>query len=281
MTTQTVDLVSVFSDVTKTLKANKETLNQADVYNKDHGTNMVKTFSTITNALKQKKGSDQGEALAYAAELLSQKSKSSSSQLYAQGLQQASQQVRGKSIDAQTGLQLLQTLLGAGQASTQAPAPQSGAGDLLGSLLGGGQGSSQTGGMSDLLGSLLGGGQSSQNSSSGGDLLGTLLGGGQSSSQSSQSSSGSGDLLGSLLGGLTGSQQSGQQSGGLSDGLDIGDLLTAGMAFMQAKQQGGNTMSALVSAFVAASGMGKSPHRQQSTQLVANTFLQALGKFAK
>ncbi len=278
MTNQSVDLTKVFSEVTKTLKANKLPLNEADTYNKDHGTNMVKTFSTITKALNEKKGAEQGEALEYAAQILSKKAASGSSQLYAKGLQQAAQQVRGKNIDANTGVQLLQTLLSAGQAPSQNTS-QSGAGDLLGSLLGGGQNSSQSGGMGDLLGSLLGGSQSgtqADDSSNAGDLLGSLLGGGQSS----QPASGSGDLLSSLLGGLTGSQQ-GQQSGGLSDGLDIGDLLTAGMAFMQSKQSGADTMSSLVSAFVAASGMGKTQHRQQSTQLVANSFLQALKKFAK
>jgi hypothetical protein len=278
MTNQSVDLTKVFSEVTKTLKANKQDLNTADTYNKDHGINMVKTFSTITKALTEKKGSEQGEALAYAAQVLSKKTASGSSQLYAKGLQQAAQQVRGKNIDANTGVQLLQALLSAGQTPNQST-PQSGAGDLLSSLLGGGQNSSQSGGMGDLLGSLLGGGHSgsqTDESANAGDFLGNLLSGGQSS----QPASGSGDLLSSLLGGLTGSQQN-QQSGGLSDGLDIGDLLTAGMAFMQSKQSGADTMNSLVAAFVAASGMGKTQHRQQSTQLVANSFLQALKKFAK
>ncbi|PKO06286.1 MAG: hypothetical protein CVU41_07590 [Chloroflexi bacterium HGW-Chloroflexi-3] len=58
--------------------------------------------------------------------------------------------------------------------------------------------------------------------------------------------------------------------------LDVGDLVTAGMAYFQAKQQGKIGMNALIDAFVAASGMGSSPHRQQSTPLVANTFMQAL-----
>ena len=255
MTNQSVDLTKVFSEVTKTLKANKQDLNIADTYNKDHGTNMVKTFSTITKALNEKKGAEQGEALAYAAQVLSKKTASGSSQLYAKGLQQAAQQVRGKNIDTNTGVQLLQSLLSAGQTPGQSNS-QAGVGDMLGSLLGGGQNSSQSSGIGDLVGNLLGGGQSSQ------------------------TASGSGDLLGSLLGGLTGTQQN-QQSGGLSDGLDIGDLLTAGAAYLQSKQSGADTMNSLVAAFTAASGMGKTQHRQQSTQLVANSFLQALKQFAK
>jgi len=258
MTNQSVDLTKVFSEVTKTLKANKQDLNTADTYNKDHGTNMVKTFSTITKALNEKKGAEQEEALAYAAQVLSKKTASSSSQLYAKGLQQAAQQVRGKNIDANTGVQLLQALLSAGQTPNQST-PQSGAGDLLSSLLGGVQNSSQSGGM--------------------GDLLGSLLGGGESGSQGNEPAN-PGDLLGNLLGGGQSSQQ-GQQSGGFSDGLDIGDLLTAGAAYMQSKQSGADTMNSLVAAFTAASGMGKTQHRQQSTQLVANSFLQALKKFAK
>jgi hypothetical protein len=52
------------------------------------------------------------------------------------------------------------------------------------------------------------------------------------------------------------------------------------MAFFQAKQRGEGNLNAIVSAFSAASGMGSQPHRQQSTQLVADTFLQALSRQA-
>jgi hypothetical protein len=81
-------------------------------------------------------------------------------------------------------------------------------------------------------------------------------------------------MLGALLGGLAGGGTSG---GGLQDGLDMGDLLQAGMAFFQAKQSGGSTMQALMQAFMAVSGMGKSADRTQSTELVVSSFLQALG----
>jgi hypothetical protein len=86
-------------------------------------------------------------------------------------------------------------------------------------------------------------------------------------------------LLNSLLSGLGGRKKQQQQSGaGLSDGLDAGDLLNAGMAFFQAKQRGEGNLNAIVNAVSAASGMGNQPHRQQSTQLVADTFLQALSR---
>lgn len=295
MAQNNVDLAGLFASVTQALAENQQNLNQADEYNSDHGDNMVRTFQTITGALEQKKNSSPSSALAYAAKQLSKNTASGSSQLYAQNLSQAATQLQGKTVDSRGAMELLQTLIGGGQA---AQSSQSGGGaDLLGSLLGGMAGSnaqpqsSPQGGTGDLLGSLLGGltgGETAPQSSGqggSGDLLGALLGGmggGDSSAQSSPQS-GTGDLLGSLLGGLTGNagggsssnQQSGQQSG-----MDLGDLLNGAMTFMQAKQSGGNTMTALVQAFMAASGMGNSPYRQQSTQIVVNSFLQALAKGA-
>jgi hypothetical protein len=289
-------LANIFQEVTKTLVENQQALNQADEQNHDHGTNMVKTFQTITRSIEKKKASPGGDALAYAAKQVSKEATSGSGKLYAQGLANAATQFKGQTIDTKGALQLLQTLIGGGQ-STQQQTTQSGGGDLLGSLLGGltGGGQSQqqqttqsAGG--DMLGSLLGGltgsGQSQQQQttqSTGGDLLGSLLGGltgGQAEQQQQTTQSTGGDLLGSLLGGLTGSgssQTTANNSATSSSGLDLGDLVNAGMAFMQAKQSGGSTASALLQAVLAGSGMGTSSHRQQSTQLVASSFLQALG----
>jgi hypothetical protein len=103
-----------------------------------------------------------------------------------------------------------------------------------------------------------------------------MAGGAQS--QSSGSAQSGEDLLSSLLGGLTGGQTT---SSGSSDGLDIGDLLNAGLNYMQAKQSGESTAQALVQAFMSASGMGNSTHRSESTSLVINSFLQALAKATK
>jgi len=223
-----VDLTDLFQSVTQALAENQHSLDQADTYNQNHGSNMVQTFQTITTALEKKKTSSPGTALAYAAKALERSADSGSSRLYAQNLSRAAADFKGKKMDAQGAMQLLQTLIGG-----QAPASSGGAsgGDLLGSLLGG-----MTGGQTPT--------QSSE--PSGGDLLGSLLGGGSSG------------------------------GGGLQDGLDLQDLLTAGMAFMQAKQSGGSTMQALVQAFTSASGMGNAQHRQESTQLVVQSFLQAL-----
>jgi hypothetical protein len=130
-----------------------------------------------------------------------------------------------------------------------------------------------------LIQSLMGGGQAAPNTSSAGmgNLLGTLLGGGSSTNQQTQGSTG--DLLGMLLGGsgTTQTNPQNQQSGG---GIDVGDLVNAGMTFMNTKSQGGNNLEALVKALVSNSAMGNSDHRSQSGALVANTLLQAIGKMA-
>ena len=280
MTNSGVDLVSLFQTVTQTLAQNQQGLNQADVYNQDHGTNMVQTFQTITEALQEKSGSADSTAMAYAAKKLEASTRSSSGHLYAQGLNQAAAQFKGKKVDAQGAMQLLQTLIAGGQVAPkpQAPAPQPQA--------------PAAGGDDDMLGQLLGGlmgGQTAQApqpqapAAGGDDMLGQLLGGlmGGQTAQAPQPqapAAGGADMLGALLGGLTGS--SGNQSNA-QDGLDMGDLLNAGMAYMAAKQQGGSNAQALLQAFLAGSGMGTAPHRQQSTQLVIGSFLQALSGMAK
>lgn len=262
MANDTALLANIFQAVTQTLVSNQQALNQADDQNHDHGTNMVQTFQTITNSLVNKQGSPASDAMRYAAQRLSKEATSSSGQLYAQGLANAANQFQGQTINPQSAVQLLQTLIGGGQQQQQTA--QTGGGDML----------------SALLGSLTSGGQPQQQQPSepaGGDLLGSLLGGltggGQPQQQQAAQPAG-GDLLGSLLGGLAGN---GNTQTNANNGLDMGDLLNAGMAFMQAKQSGGSNAGALLQAVLAGSGMGNSNHRAQSTQLVTNSFLQALG----
>jgi len=259
-----IDLVNIFQAVTQTLAQNQQSLDQADEYNHDHGTNMVQTFQTITNSLQQKQGKSDSSALTYAAKKLATNTTSGSGQLYAQGLSQAAAKFKGKTVDSKGALDLLQTLIGGGQAPQQGA--QSGSGDVLGALLGQLTGGEQS--------------QPSGSTGSGSDMLGSLLGqvtGGEQPKPSGTPQAG-GDILSSLLGWLTGNQASSSGSGG---GLDLGDLLNAGMSFMQAKQQGGSTAQALIQAFMSASGMGNSADRTQSTSLVINSFLQALASSGK
>lgn len=93
-------------------------------------------------------------------------------------------------------------------------------------------------------------------------LLQTMLGGGEASV-----SKGAGGLLDSLVGSIGG-----------EDGLDLGDILSAGAAFMQSKEEGDSNLEAAIDAVISASKMGETPHRAQSSKLVADTMLQTLMK---
>ncbi len=118
-------------------------------------------------------------------------------------------------------------------------------------------------------------GQKSVNPDNAMMLVQSLLGGGQ---PAPQQQSGGADLLGSLLGAVTQSQQpQGQQD----SGIDAGDLLNAGMAFMNAKNQGQDNLQAGLSALMAAGPLGQSSHRQQSGQVVGNALLQAISAMGK
>jgi len=240
-----LDLSSLFNVATQALAANQSSLNQADTENQNHGDNMVQAFSMISQALSGQQGASPSQQLNHASQVLAQNGTSGSAQVYSQGLAQAAQQLQGHSaVTPDNAMTLVQSLLGGGQQSA------SQGGDLLGALLGGGQQSAPQGG-ADLLGSLLGGGQSAPQG--GADLLGALLGGGQST----------------------------QPSGGQGqEGLDIGDVLNAGMTFMNAKQQGQGNLQAALSAVMAAGPMGQKPHRQQSGQVVGDALLQAVAGLA-
>jgi hypothetical protein len=103
-------------------------------------------------------------------------------------------------------------------------------------------------------------------------LIQSLLGGGQAASQQSGA-----DLLGSLLGGQSASQDGGQQQ----SGIDLGDIVNAGMSFMNAKQQGQDNLQAALTALMSAGPMAQKPHRQESGQVVANALLQFVAGMAK
>jgi hypothetical protein len=203
---------------------------------------MVQIFEVITQAMKEKQNASPADQLAYASQLLRAKSQSGSAQLYAEGLSDAASQFQGaKSINPDTAMTLIKTLLGA-----QGSVPvNSGSGDMLGNLLGG----------------LMGGAQQPAQSQGGGtdDMLGNLLGG--------------------LMGGGASAPSQGQPAG--DSKIDIGDLLNAGMAFAQTKQSGGSNLDAILNAVVSSSKMGDSAHRSQSGVLVANTLMQVVGKMAK
>jgi hypothetical protein len=73
----------------------------------------------------------------------------------------------------------------------------------------------------------------------------------------------------------------GGQHGQQTNGVDLGALLSAGMTFMSAKQQGQDNVQAALTALMSGGPLAQSQHRQQSGQLVANALLQAIAGMAK
>ena len=86
----------------------------------------------------------------------------------------------------------------------------------------------------------------------------------------------SGDgMLGGLLSSLTGGSNESQGD----QKLDMDDLLRAGMAFFQSKQDGESNTDAIMDALMAASPMGQTASRSQSGTLVASTLMNVAQSF--
>ena len=277
MPAKQVDLYSLFNSVNQVLKENKVALNEADPYNHDHGDNMVKNFKVITKALKEKKGATPTDQLQYASQLLSSSSNSGSAQMYSQNLAQAANQLTGqKAVTTENAMSLVQALLGGQLGGQQPQEPNQSAssdmmGQLLGSLLGGGAPAGQPTQPVD-----------NQPTDALGGLMGALLGNQTTSGSGGSSGSQQPDMLGGLMGALLGGgtsepQDQPAQSGQAAGGIDLNMLLNAGMAYMQASQQGAAPMQALVQAVLTGSQMNNSPHHSQSGQLVAGTLINTLG----
>lgn len=117
------------------------------------------------------------------------------------------------------------------------------------------------------------------NQDSAANLIQALMGSAQQPTTQKPATETGAGLLGSLLGSLAGGQASGQTED--QNGLDIGDLLNAGMAYMDSKQKGGSNTEAIINAILSSSPMGQSSHRAQSGSLVANTIMQVLSSMTQ
>lgn len=266
MAQKDVDLVKLFNSVTKTLKTEQATLNEADSYNHDHGDNMVKNFKVITKALKMKNGATPSEQLSYASQVLKSKSASGSANMYSQGLAEAAKQLMGQqSVNANNASSMIQALIGA---QPTAQEEKAGSGDMLGQILGG----------------LLGGGgtatptqeESSQSGDMLGGLMGSLMGGGGATAPAQEESSQSGNMMSGLLGSLLGGGGGGQSSSSGQSSGDLGSLLSMGASLLGGGGSGG--LGSLIGSLVGNSSMNDSVHHNQSGQLVVGALLGALGK---
>ena len=131
------DLSTVFKTVTEALKENQSNLDAADEYNGNHGTHMVETFNLIQKAVKSKSDKSASEQLAYASQKLRASTTSGSAQLYADGLEDAAEQFKGKEFNQKSAGTLINALMGS------KPSAEGGSGDFLSTLLGGLTGTAQ------------------------------------------------------------------------------------------------------------------------------------------
>jgi hypothetical protein len=247
---ETYDLSSLFGAALQTMVENRQEVNDLDGYNGNHGDNMVENLRIINDAVSTRSGRPPAEALRYASHELQARGRGSTSQYYAEGLDQAAERLEGRSgLNQDDVMSLVQSMLGAVPAEGQPQ--QSGADEgAFGQALGlsGGQ-QPQAGG--DVFGQLLGlsGGQQPQVDE---DVLGQALG--LSGGQQPQAD---GDVFGQLLG-LSGSPQPGADEDALGQAFGIpggqapqggGDVLgqlLGGLAGGQAPQGGGSVLGQLL-----------------------------------
>jgi hypothetical protein len=267
MTYTTHDLSQMFAQAVQTLNDNRQQINSLDGGNGNHGDNMVHNVEVIQQALKASSTQPPAQALRQAADALAGQGRGGTSQHYADGLRQAAQQLQGKTtLDNNDVTSLVQTLLGSVPAS-QSAASQTPAGNNpspthqphVKPVIGANQPAGPSG--DQLFGdvaNLLGGGQPASQPQSGGSIL---------------------DLLGGLAAGSSAPTQA-PASNNNSSGLDLGNLLNAGMAFIQAEQSGADTGQAALQALQAGLS-GSNPlqsgsPRAASGGLIAQTILGML-----
>lgn len=131
------NLVAVFEAITQNLERDRADLNQLDRDDNDSGDNMVANFQLVTSSLRQtvSQGGDQtdiGAALQQASQLLRSNGKGATAKIYAEGLDDASARLAGKSgFSLDDLMPLLEGLLGGAQRAQGSM----GGGDGQGSLL--------------------------------------------------------------------------------------------------------------------------------------------------
>jgi len=106
------DLSTVFKEVTEALKEHQSDLNAADEYNGNHGTHMVETFDLIQKAVESKSDAPASDQLAYASAQLRARTTSGSAKLYAEGLEEAAEQFKGKEFTQKSAGTLINALMG-------------------------------------------------------------------------------------------------------------------------------------------------------------------------
>ncbi len=89
-----LELAPLFTAVEQALTGNRESLNQADLMNGNHGDHMIAVFHLAARAAEEKQAAPLAEAMQYAAGLLGEQSDNGSARVYSSGLAQMAFQFR-------------------------------------------------------------------------------------------------------------------------------------------------------------------------------------------
>jgi DAK2 domain len=120
-----VDLSHLFGAALQAMTDNRQQVNALDGYNGNHGDNMVDNLRIITEALRASRANAPSDALAHASRQLQANGRGGTGPHYARGLQQAADQLQGRSqLELGDVASLLQTVLSNVPATGgQPPAP--------------------------------------------------------------------------------------------------------------------------------------------------------------
>ena len=109
-----LDLSSLFGAALQAITDNRQEINALDGYNGNHGDNMVENLRMITETLAAQKSQPPAEALRQASQRLQSQGRGGTSQYYARGLNQAAEQLQGRSmLETDDAMSLVRSLLGA------------------------------------------------------------------------------------------------------------------------------------------------------------------------
>jgi hypothetical protein len=206
-----IDLTALFQAGVAVLIQERDSLNQADDANHNHGDHMLEIFQLAVRAASEKRDSDLADAMLYASDQLRLLSDNGSAQVYARGLALLAEQFRSRQITLEELVPYVRAYLHPEQ-----------------------------------------------------------------SEEKGRDQARSGEILKAMLSALADWEHA--EAGKATDGgLDMGYLFGVGMAYLQAKQQGGDRLHILAETVVSASPLGRIPYRHRSGVLVISSLLQAMG----
>ena len=131
-------LAPLFQAVGEVLRQSQPALNQADSFNGNHGDHMVEIFQIAAQAAQEKQSASPAEAMAYAADLLEERTGNGSAKMYANGLRHMAEQLRRYDISLDELVAYVQKVLREEKTTGQTAEPGlARSGEVLKALLAG------------------------------------------------------------------------------------------------------------------------------------------------